>query len=74
MFIFTGDFNSQLQWWPQDCEHPEGTALDEMIEINNLHQLIEELTNIRDEGMPCIDLIVNDQPNVFIESCDSLDD
>ncbi len=56
------------QWWPQDVEHPEGTALDEMIRINNLYQPIEEPINVRDEGMSCIDLIVTDQPNLFIES------
>ena len=33
----------------------------------NLIQLIDELTNIRSTGMSCIDLIITDQPNLFID-------
>ena len=69
MMILTGDFNCRSsQWWPQDVEHFEGTALDELIETNNLCQLINEPTNMKNEGMSCIDLIITDQPNIFIES------
>ena len=50
-------------------ERPEGTALDEIIETNNLSQLVDEPTNIRCEGMSCIDLIITDKPNLFVESC-----
>ena len=67
--IITGDFNCRSsQWWAADVESPEGTALDEIIETNNLSQLIDEPTNIRCEGMPCIDLIITDKPNLFVES------
>ena len=67
--ILTGDFNCRsTQWWAQDVDNPEGAALDELIETNSLHQLIDTLTNIRNEGMSCIDLIITDQPNLFIES------
>ena len=67
--ILTGDFNCRsTQWWAQDVENPEGTALDELIETNNLHQLIYMPTNIRNEAMFCIDLIITDQPNISIES------
>ena len=67
--VLTGDFNCRSsQWWDDDVENPEGTALDELIEINNLYQLIDEPTNIRGEGMSCIDLIITDQPNMFVES------
>ena len=66
--IATGDFNCRsTQWWTEDLESPEGIALDELIESNNLCQLIDEPTNIRGEGMSCIDLIVTDQPNMFVE-------
>ena len=51
-----------------DTESPEGAALDEFIETNNLHQLIEEPTNIRNDSMTCIDLIITDQPNLFVNS------
>ena len=69
MMILTGDFNCRSsQWWPHDVEHYEGSVLNELIETNNLYQLINEPTNIRNEGMSCIDLIITDQPNMFTES------
>ena len=67
--IITGDFNCRSsQWWEADVESPEGAALDEIIEVNNLTQLIDEPTNVRGEGMSCIDLIITDNPNLFVES------
>ena len=42
--------------------------MDEIIKTNDLYQLINEPTNIRDESMTCIDLIITDQPNIFVES------
>ena len=40
--IITGDFNCRSsQWWEADVESPEGAALDEIIEVNNLTQLID---------------------------------
>ena len=36
--------------------------------MNNLYQLIDKPTNIWGERMSCIDLIITDQPNFFIES------
>ena len=66
--VITGDFNCRSkQWWPGDVELPEGLTLDEFIESNNLIQLMDEPTNIRSTGMPCIDLIVTDQPNLFVD-------
>ena len=63
--IVTGDLNCRSsQWWPQDVENAEGASLDELIESNNLFQLIDEPTNIRGEGMSCIDLIITDQPMI----------
>ena len=35
--IITGDFNCKsFHWWEGDDECPQGTALDEFIETNNL--------------------------------------
>ena len=66
--VITGDFNCRSkQWWPGNVELPKGSALDEFIESNNLCQLIDEPTNIRTTGMSCIDLIITDQPNLFVE-------
>ena len=40
--VLTGDFNCRSShWWAEDTELPEGTALDELIESNNLFQLID---------------------------------
>ena len=67
--ILTGDFNCRSsQWWSQNVEHLKGSVSDELIEMNNLYQLVNEPTNTRNEGMPCIDLIITDQPNMFTES------
>ena len=62
--VLTGVFNCRSsQWWDLDIETtPEGAALDELIETNNLHKLIEEPTNICDSWMSCIYFIITDQP------------
>ena len=52
----------------QKTENMEGSALDELIETNNMQQLIDEPTNVRGDGMSCIDLIITDQPNMFVEA------
>ena len=66
--VITSDLNCRTkQWWPGVIELPEGSALDEFIESNNLSQLIDEPTNIRTTGMSCIDLIITDQPNLFVD-------
>ena len=64
-----GDFNCRSnQWWSEDIENIEGSVLDELLDVNNLHQLIGEPTNIRGESMSRIDLIITDQPNLFVET------
>ena len=66
--VITGDFNcTTKQWWPADVDLPEGSALDEFIESNTLSQLIGEPTKIRTTGMSCIDLIITDQLNLFVD-------
>ena len=37
------------------------------METINVYQLIDEPTNVRTQGMSCIDLIVTDQPNMFVD-------
>ena len=67
--VITGDLNCRFsQWWAEDTENLEGSALDDLLETNNLYQLINEPTNIRGEDMSCIDLIITDQPNLFVDS------
>ena len=66
--VITSDFNCRTkQWWPGDVELLEGSALDEFIASNNVSQLIDEPTNIRTTGMSCINLIITDQLNLFVD-------
>ena len=66
--ILTGDFNCRSnQGWPGDKNLPEGIALDDLYESYNMTQLIDQPTNIEPRGISCVDLIVTDQPNLFID-------
>ena len=66
--ILTGDFNCRTkQFWPGDTDSPKGIALDELIESNNMTQLIDQPTNLESRGISCVDLIITDQPNLFID-------
>ena len=67
--VITGDFNCRSsQWWAGDTDNSEGHALVDLLEPNNLYQLINEPTNIRGDNSSCIDLIITNQPNIFIDS------
>ena len=68
LVLITADFNCRTQWWDEDAESPEGMALDEIIEVNNLYQPIDEPTNSRDASMSYNDLVITDQLNLFAES------
>ena len=66
--ILTGDFNCRTkQFWPGDTDSPKGIALDELIESNNMILLIDQPTNLESRGISCVDLIITDQPNLFID-------
>ena len=66
--ILTGDFNCRSrQWWPNDVDSQEGIALNEFVESNDLAQLIDQPTNIEPRGISCVDLIITDQPNLFVD-------
>ena len=66
--ILTGDFNCRSrQWWPNDVDSQEGIALNEFVESNDLAQLIDQTTNIEPRGISCVDLIITDQPNLFVD-------
>ena len=67
--IIPRDLNFRsFQFWEGGENHPEGIALDEFLDTNSLNQLINELTDIRCESISCTDLIITDQPNLFLES------
>ena len=66
--ILTGDFNCRSrQWWPNDVDSQEGIALNEFVESNDLAQLTDQPTNIEPRGISCVDLIITDQPNLFVD-------
>ena len=66
--ILTSDLNCcYKQWWPGDINPTKGMALDALLESNDLTQLIDQPTNIEFTVVSCIDLIITDQPNLFVD-------
>ena len=69
LLIITGDFNCRTSLWrTNDAKSPEGVTLDKIIEGNNLYQLFDEPTTICVTIISCVDVIITDQPNLFVES------
>ena len=68
--ILTGDFNCRSDsWWVEDEVTTGGTKLSEPCDSYCLNQLIEEpTTHISGNSLFCIDLIITDQPNLFVDS------
>ena len=46
----------------------EGTKLSKLCDSYCLNQIIEEPTHILGNSLSCIDLIITDQPNLFVDS------
>ena len=70
--ILTGDFNCRSDgWWVEDEDEvtTEVTKLSELCDSYWLNQLIKEPTYILGNSFSCIDLIITDQPNLFVDSC-----
>ena len=68
--IYVGDFNAHLSdWWCGDADDNFGTTLQNIFNSHGLKQLVNQPTHITDTSSSCIDLIVTDQPNLFLE-CD----
>ena len=66
--IITGDSRSPL-FWENDIENWEGRIFSIFLLSNNLEELINEPTHIRDDGtQTCIDLICTDQPYRFTDT------
>ena len=68
--ILSGDFNSRSPFfWEGDTENREGDIFSKFLIDQNLDELINEPTHIRDDGsQSCIDLICTDQPFLFVDS------
>ena len=52
---------------PEDNEDHQRITLDEFIESNALFQLINQLKHILENCKSCIDLIITNQPSLFVE-------
>ena len=68
--ILSGDFNARSPlFWEGDSGTKEGEILSQFLISNNMEELINEPTHIRDDGsQTCIDLICTDQPFLFVDS------
>ena len=67
--IITGDFNCRsTQWWDGEFENEEGRIFEPFTADLGLNQLISEPTHIMGESKSCNDLVLRDQPNLFLES------
>ena len=71
VIILTGDFNarSPLLWADERSQTPEGKDLADFCTFNCLEQLVKEPTHIpNDTTQTCIDLILTNQPYLFVDS------
>ena len=69
--ILTGDFNarSPLFWREETIENSFGKKLSNFMLFNQMDQIIQEPTHFPRENIEtCIDLILTDQPNLFVHS------
>ena len=66
--IFCGDFNAHFsEWWDGDNTDYFGTSMQNTFLAHGLHQIVNQPTYITGTTSSCIDLIVTDQPNMFLE-------
>ena len=71
IIILTGDFNarSPLLWADETIQTPEGKELADFCTLNCLEQLVKEPTHVpNDRTQTCIDLILTNQPFLFVDS------
>ena len=69
--ILTGDFNarSPLFWQDETLENSLGKKLSDLMLFNQMDQIINEATHFPRENIgTCIDLIMTNQPNLFVHS------
>ena len=66
----SGDFNARSPlFWEDDIENNHGRSFSNFLLSNNLDQLINEPTHVRDDGsLSCIDLVCTDQQYLFTDS------
>ena len=65
--VITGDFNARSScYWCKDIKTTEGSNVSSLTSSNGFSQLINKPTHIQANSIPCIDLILTDQPNLSI--------
>ena len=70
--FFTGDVIVHTQdWYPEGDTNAEGFKLNELFTDLSLHQLISKPIHFfrSDFNLSCVDVILTDQPNIFLDSC-----
>lgn len=68
--IFVGDFNAHSSsWWSGDKSDPHGNKLNQIFNDEGLSQLVSQPTHLYSNGASCIDLVITNQPNLFLD-CD----
>ena len=67
--IICGDYNARSTLiWENNITNWEGRIFSDFILSNNLEELVNEPTHIRDDrSQSCIDLICSDQPYMLTE-------
>lgn len=71
VIILTGDFNARSPLFcdQESQENTPGRKISDFMLLNRMEQLINEPTHFpRDDIETCIDLILTDQPNLFVHS------
>ena len=67
--IITGDLNCRsTNWWEGDIDNEEGISLEPLTTDIGLYQMITEPTHFMGSSRSCVDLVLTDQPNIFLET------
>ena len=67
--LILGDFNDKcLQWNSNHTESELKNNFVDLIEGNNLHQMINEPTHIKETSASLLDLIITDSPNYVLNA------
>ena len=68
-FFLLGDLNDHCYAWESDHKNSElGNKLLQLVNMNNIFQIIDEPTHIKDASPSLLDLILTDSPGYIIDS------
>ena len=67
--IILDNFNAKSKtWWTHDITTNQGVQIESLTSTYNLHHLISDPPHILPNSSLCTDLIINDQPNLVVDS------